>query len=337
MPLNKCIAGAGLLAQVIIDKYVDHLPLYRQMQRFERSGVKIPYSTLTDWVSGTAKLLTPLYEVHKKEVLSTHYLHADETPIKVLDKDKKGKTHRGYFWVYHSPVQRLVLFEYRMGRGREGPHEVLKDFTGYLQTDGYVVYDDFDKQAPITLLHCMAHARRTFHESVDNDHLRATYALQQIQLLYDIERQAKEQQLGADQRKQLRQEQSVPILMHLKGWLKNNYVQVLPQSAIGKAIGYSLERWDKLMIYATDGQLDIDNNPVENSIRPVAIGRKNYLFCGSHEAAQRSAMLYSLVGSCKLHNINPSHWLKDVISRIPTHSMRNISQLLPHHWTNNPQ
>lgn len=332
MPVNKGMAGPGLLAQVVIDKYVDHLPLYRQMQRFERSGVKLSYSTLTDWVSGTAKLLTPLYEAHKKQVLSTHYLHADETPIKVLDRDKKGKTHRGYFWVYHNSVERLALFEYRMGRGREGPQEVLKDFTGYLQTDGYAVYDDFDKQTGITLLHCMAHARRGFTESLNNDQMRAAYALDHIQQLYAIERKAKLEQLSADQRKQLRSEQSVPILLHLKGWLKDNYVQVLPQSVIGKAIAYSLERWDKLMIYATDGQLNIDNNPVENSIRPVAIGRKNYLFCGSHEAAQRSAMLYSLVSSCKLHGINPATWLTDVIGRIPNHSIKNICELLPQNW-----
>lgn len=326
------MAGPGLLAQVVIDKYMDHLPLYRQMQRFERSGVKLSHSTLTDWVSGTAKLLTPLYEAHKKQVLATHYLHADETPIKVLDKDKKGKTHRRYFWVYHNSVERLVLFEYRMGRGREGPQEVLNDFTGYLQTDGYAVYDDFDKQNGITLLHCMAHARRGFTESVNNDQPRATYALDQLQQLYAIERLAKVKQLNSDQRTRLRQELSVPILLHLKGSLRDNYMQVLPQSAIGKANSYSLVRWDKLMIYATDVQLNIDNNPVENSIRPVPIGRKNYLFCGSHEAAQRSAMLYSLVSSCKLNGINPFNWLIDVIARIPTHSIRNIGELLPNNW-----
>lgn len=332
MPVNKCMAGPGLLAQVIIDKYVDHLPLYRQMQRFERSGVKIPYSTITDWVGGGIKLFPPLYQAHTALVLQTHYLHADETPMRVLDKDKKGQTHRGYFWVYHSSIERLVLFQYRMGRGREGPLEVLKDFTGYLQTDGYVVYDQFDKQNGVTLLHCMAHARRAFTESLENDPVRASYVLDQIQQLYSIERQAHLQQLTSPQRKQLRQEQSIPILLHVRQWLKDNYVQVLPQSAIGKAIGYSLERWDKLMIYTQDGQLNIDNNPVENSIRPIAIGRKNYLFCGSHEAAQRSAMIYSLLGTCKLHGINPFDWLTDVLTRLPSHPINKITELLPHRW-----
>lgn len=210
---------------------------------------------------------------------------------------------------------------------------MLKDFTGYLQTDGYAVYDDFDKQNGITLLDCMAHARSGFTVSIDNDRPRATYALDQIQQLYAIERYAKLKQLDTDQRTTLRQDQSVPILLHLKGWLKDNYVQVLPQSAIGKAIAYSLQRWDKLMFYANDGQLNIDNNPVENSIRPVAIGRKNYLFCESHEAAQRSAMPYSLVSSCKLHGINPINWLTDVIARIQNHSIKNIGELLPSNWT----
>ena len=179
----------------------------------------------------------------------------------------------------------------------------------------------------------MAHARRGFTESRDNDRPRATYAIDQIQQLYAIEWCAKLKQLDADQRTTLRQDQSVPILLHLKGWLKDNYVKVLLQSAIGKAIAYSAQRWDKLMIYANDGQLNIDNNPVEISIRPVAIGRKNYLFCGSQKAAQLSAMLYSLVSSCKLHGINPFNWLTDVITRIQNYSIKSIGDLLPNNCT----
>src|SRR5580704_16939784 len=191
-PLPKAIAGPGLLAQIVIDKYVDHLPLHRQQQRFARERINIPYSTLTDWVGNTCTLIAPLYEALKKEVLASDYLHADETPIKVLDKDKKGETHRGYFWVYHNSLQDMVFFDYQPGRSREGPSELLKDFRGHLQTDGYAAYNIFDTQKDVTLLHCMAHARRKFVEARSNDRMRARYALEKIQQLYAIERKATE-------------------------------------------------------------------------------------------------------------------------------------------------
>ena len=331
-PLPKAIAGAGLLAQIVIDKYVDHLPLYRQQERFKREGIIIPYSTITDWVTGTCKLIAPLYEALKMLVMQSNYLHADESPIKVLDKDKKGETHRGYFWVYHNSIEGLVLFNYREGRGREGPQEILKDFKGYLQTDGYAVYDFFKGKEGITLMHCMAHARRMFYEALGNDKARAEYALEQIGLLYAIERKAKEQSYTSEQLLQSRQTEALPILQSLDKWMKDEYVKVLPKSPIGKALGYSIERWEQLMIYVTEAKLNIDNNAVENSIRPVAIGRKNYLFAGSHEAAQRSAVLYSLLGTCKLHDVNPFLWFKDVLQRIGTHPINKIADLLPYNW-----
>ena len=215
-PIDKGIPGPGLLAQIVIDKYTDQLPVHRQIQRFEREGIKLASSTLTDWISGTCTLLDPLYEELKWRVLSADYLQADETPIKVLDKDKKGTTHRGYHWVYHAPVERMVLFDYREGRGREGPQECLKHFKGHLQTDRYSVYEDFDRKSEITLLHCMAHARRKFDESKDNDLVRASYALAEIQKLYALERQAKLEALSWEQRHSLRQEKAVPILRELK-------------------------------------------------------------------------------------------------------------------------
>lgn len=334
-PLPKAIAGPGLLAQVVIDKYVDHLPLYRQMERFKRDGVNIAYSTLTDWVSGTVSLLAPLYEALKNSILRLDYLHADETPIKVLDKDKKGQTHRGYFWVYHSSIEKLVLFDYQSGRGREGPQEILQYFKGFLQTDGYSVYDFFKEKEDITVLHCMAHARRMFYEAQANDAPRAGYALEQFAVLYNIERNIKEQQFTQHQALQLRQQQAVPILQNFGNWMKQQYLQVLPKSTIGKALGYSIERWDELSIYTSSGKLNIDNNPVENSIRPIAIGRKNYLFAGSHEAAQRSAMLYSLLGTCKLNGINPFIWLRETLRRIPAHPINKIEELLPKNFNLN--
>ena len=329
-PVEKAIAGPGLLAQVVIDKYADHLPLYRQMQRFERNGIKLPYSTLTDWVSATCMLITPLYEALKAEVLQSNYLHADETPIKVLDKSKQGETHRGYYWVYHNSVNKTVLFDYREGRSREGPSEILKNFTGYLQTDGYNAYDIFDGQHQIRHIHCMAHARRMFNDALNNDKSRAGYAMEQIQQLYAIERRCGHERLSYAQIKQARQQEADPVLTALGKWMKEQYMQVLPKSAIGKALAYSIERWDKLCRYTEHGMLNIDNNPVENSIRPVAIGRKNYLFAGSHEAAKRSAMLYSLIGTCKMHGVEPHAWLKNVLEKIPTHPINKIKELVPH-------
>lgn len=331
-PLPKAIAGPGLLAQAIIDKYVDHLPLYRQMERFKRDGVNIAYSTLTDMVSGTCSLITPLYEALKNHTLRQDYLHADETPVKVLDKDKKGEAHRGYFWVYHSSIEKMVLFDYQPGRGREGPGQILQHFKGFLQTDGYIAYDFFKEKEGITVLHCMAHARRKFYEAQANDAARAAYALEQFASLYAIERSIKEQQLSHGQALELRRQKAVPILESFGRWMKEQYVQALPKSTIGKALGYSIERWDELSIYATDGKLNIDNNPVENSIRPVAIGRKNYLFAGSHEAAQRSAMLYSLLGTCKLNGINPFIWLRETLRRIASHPINKIVELLPQNF-----
>ena len=331
-PLPKAIAGAGLLAQIVIDKYVDHLPLYRQQERFKREGVNIPYSTLTDMISGTVQLIAPLYDAHKKIILASNYLHADETPQPVLDKEKKGSTHRGYFWVYHNSIEKLVLFDYQPGRGREGPQQMLKNFKGYLQTDGYSVYDFFKDEKDIVVLHCMAHARRMFYEAQQNDKARTEYALTEFAKLYAIEKSCREKKLSFDEIKNVRSEKSLPILASLGEWMRQQYVQVLPKSVIGKALSYCIERWNELMTYTADGRLNIDNNPVERSIRPVAIGRKNYLFAGSHEAAQRSAMLYSLLGTCKLHEVNPFIWLRNVLQCIATHPINKIEELLPQNW-----
>jgi transposase len=329
-PIEKAMAGEGLLAQIVIDKYVDHLPLYRQMQRFERTGIKLPYSTLTDWVTGTCRLIEPLFEALKKQVLQSPYLHADETPIKVLDKDKKGETHQGYYWVYQNSIDKIVFFDYQEGRGRAGPTEILENFKGYLQTDGYSAYDIFDKKDHIRLFHCMAHARRYFIDALGNDESRASYVLQEMQKLYAVEQSCRDQLLSFDEIRIVRQEKSVPVLKALGEWMKAHYVQTLSKSAIHIALGYSIERWEKLSLYAQEGMLKIDNNPVENSIRPVAVGRKNYLFAGSHEAARRSGMLYSLLGTCKMHNIEPYSWLKNVLQKIPTHPINTVHELLPH-------
>ena len=332
-PLEKAMAGEGLLTQILIDKYVDHLPLHHQMQRFERAGVKIPYTTLSGWVTETCHLITPLYEALKKEVLKSNYLHADETPIRVLDKGKSGETHRGYYWVYQNSIDGVVLFDYRESRGREGPANMLENFSDYLQTDGYQVYDHFDDRKEIRQIRCMAHARRKFTEAVDINKEVAEYSLAQIQKLYAIERKCKEDGLNMNEIKSRRQEQSLSILISLGQWMKDQYIKSLPKSSIGEALGYSIKRWDTLSRYTENGMLNIDNNPVENSIRPVALGLKNYLFAGSHEAAKRSGMLYSLFGTCKLHGIEPYGWLKNTLQKIPLHPINKIYNLLPQHHT----
>lgn len=330
--MEKCMAGEGLLAQIIVDKYMDHLPLHRQMQRFERAGVKIAQSTMNDWVKAVLIHLIALYEMHKQQVLSRGYIHADETPLKVLDENKKGTAHQGYYWVYHNSIEKLVLFDYRQGRGREGPDDILKDYQGYLQTDGYAGYDDFDKRAGIILMGCMAHGRRKFSDALENDKARSEYASGMFQDLYAIERRIAQDALTEQQTLQVRQDEAVPILKTMKEWMTAEYPEVLPKSAIGKAIAYCLTRWKKLCIYTTNAMLKIDNNPVENAIRPVAIGRKNYLFAGSHEAAQRAAMIYSLFATCRLHQINPYDWLKDVLERMHLYTTKNIAELLPQNW-----
>jgi transposase len=210
--------------------------------------------------------------------------------------------------------------------------EILEHFKGYLQTDGYAAYDIFDKRPGITLIHCMAHARRMFNEALHNDYERASYALNEIQKLYEIERISKEAHLNFEELKVARNAKAAPILQGMWLWMQQQYLHILPKSAIGKALAYSMERWTKLSLYITAGQLNIDNNPVENSIRPVAIGRKNYLFAGSHEAAKRSGMLYSLLGTCKMHGVEPYGWLKEVLQRIADHPINKIHHLLPHRY-----
>jgi transposase len=328
-PIEKCIAGAGLLSQILIDKYVDHLPIYRQVKRFERDDVKIPTSTIDSWQRLASNLLEPLYTCLKLHVLGEGYLQVDETPVKVLDKDKKGQTHQGYHWVYQAPMQKAVFFDYQKGRGREGPKDLLKNFRGYLQTDGYQVYEWFGKQDGITLLGCMAHARRYFEKALEYDKSKAEYVMLEIQKLYEIEREAREGKLSAEQRHQLRLDKSLPILNDLGKWLVVEVKIALPRSPMGKALNYTIQRWNNLLAYLHDGNLEIDNNLVENSIRPNALGRKNYLFAGSHDGAKRIAMFYSFFGTCKKNNIDPYKWLKYVLEKLPDYPANRMKELLP--------
>ena len=329
LPIPKGNAGAGILAHILVSKFVDHLPFYRQKQIFKRHGVVIAESTINGWFNATTTLLEPLYETLKKQLLSTDYIMADETPLPVLTKDKPGATHKGYHWVYYDPVNKLVLFDYQKTRSREGPNKMLGNYQGYLQTDGYVAYTNLKNQKDITLLACMAHARRKFEHAKDNDPGRVKEALLLFQKLYDIERTAREKELGFDRIKELRQKEAVPVLNEMEAWLKEHIYQVLPKSAIGEAIAYTLKLWPRLVRYAEDGRFKIDNNLIENSIRPVALGRKNYLLAGSHHAAQQAAIVYSLLATCKINNVEPFAWLKHVLDVIPDYPANQLHNLLP--------
>lgn len=329
LTLPKSNAGASLLAHIMVSKYVDHLPFYRQIQIFKRQQFSLSSSTIGGWFNATAQLLDPLYDVLQKQVLDTDYLQADESPIGVQESHKKGALHTGYQWVYRNPIKRLVLFKYHHSRERKAAEHVLQNFTGYLQTDGYTVYQNLQTQGNITLLGCMAHARRYFEKAIDNDKTRSEYALTVIQKLYDIERKAKEKLVDDKIRFRYRQKYALPILREFELWLKENLNLLLPKSPIAKAITYTLRIWENLKRYTVDGRLEIDNNLIENTIRPLALGRKNYLFAGSHRAAQHTAMMYSFFASCKINDVEPLRWLTYVLENILDHKANKLDQLLP--------
>lgn len=332
LPIPKGNAGASMLAYIMVSKFVDHLPYYRQIQIFKRQELILSDSTINGWFNATANLLEPLYDTLELQVLQSDYIQADESPIGVQDSHKKGALHTGYQWVYRAPIGRLVLFKYHHSRARKAPEAILKNFSGSLQTDGYQAYQNMKTKGEITLLACMAHARRYFEKALGNDKKRAGHVLAQMQRLYHIERDARERGISFETRKRYRQLYARPILAELETWLKNNISQTLPKSAIGKAIAYTLNLWPKLKEYINDGRYEIDNNLIENAIRPLALGRKNYLFAGSHKAAQRAAMMYSFFATCKINQVEPLAWLTDVLNRIPEHKANKLTELLPQNW-----
>jgi len=330
LPIPKGNAGASIIAHILVSKFTDHLPYYRQSKIFKRQNLHIPDSTIGGWANTSiSNWLTPLWEAMKTKITETDYLMADETPIPVLTKDKPGSTHRGYHWVYYDPIRKIVIFDYQQSRSRSGPKSFLKNFSGYLQTDGYSAYEKLAPPGKITLLACMAHARRAFEKSLDNDPKLAQEALTIIQDLYKVEREAREAELSYDEIKLLRQEKSVEILDRFEKFLIENKPQVLPKSAIGKTFNYTLNLWPRLKRYVDDGRFNIDNNLTENSIRPVALGRKNYLFAGSHEGAKNGAVVYSLLATCKINDIEPYEWLKEALETIPDYPANQLHKLIP--------
>jgi transposase len=331
--IGKGIPSESVVAQMTVDKYVYGLPLHRQIDKYARMGIRIPASTASDWLMGGWRHLAPLWELLKLLVQEQKYLQADESPLKVLDRDHKNGIHQGYMWVYHAPADKLVLYDYRKGRDSSGPKLMLAGYAGVLQTDGYSVYESLFANHPhILLVYCMAHARRKFTEALKDNRQKASYVLGQLQLLYVLEQHMREEKMDWQQRTALRQQEAVPVLRQLGQWLEEQVLLVRPSSPLGQAIAYARARWAGLSAYALHGQVEIDNNLVENAIRPLAIGRKNYLFAGSHQAAEMTAAMYSFMATCKKNGVDEFEWLKDVFERIQSHKHKDLYQLLPNNW-----
>lgn len=336
LPLPRSNAGASLLAWLIVNKYVNHLPFYRQVQILKRDGVVLPESTVNRWFSSTIDLLKPLYNEIWKQIKKLDHLFVDESTIPVQSINKPGGTVKGYHWIFKSISPHLVLFYYNKGsRAQYILKEVLPGFQGAVQCDGYQAYEQLDNIRGVITIGCFAHARRKFEQALDNDPERAKYALTEIRKLYDIEREAVELNYTHDQIKALRAEKSFPILKAFEEWLLEQAADILPKSPIGKAILYTCGMYRRLVRYTLDGRYRIDNNLAENAVRPLALGRKNYLFCGNHEAAERTAIIYSLMGTCIANKVNPNEWLTDVLNRIQDHNSQKLDQLLPHNWKMN--
>lgn len=336
LPIYKGLAGASLLSEIILQKYEYHLPFYRQVKQFHHLGVKIPSNTLNGWFKPTCELLKPLYDVLKQEVLNTDYIQVDETTLPVINKESHY-AKKEYLWMVRAVMQNLVFFHYDEGsRSGQTAYSLLKSYSGYLQSDGFSAYNVFEENEHICLISCMAHIRRRYESALDENKSLAEYALKQIQQLYQIERMADEQNLSFEERYKMRDNLSRPILLSFEKWMEKTYPTVLPKSRMGEAISYSYSLWSRMKNYLKDGRLKIDNNLAENVIRPIAISRKNFLFCGNHEAAQNTAIVCSLLASCKESGVNPREWLNDIIEKMPylqrSGNEATLKALLPNNW-----
>lgn len=334
-PIPRSYAGASLLAELMVNKYVNHLPFYRQIEMMKRLGANLPPPTVNDWFKDTADLLRPLYYRLRELVLSTDYIQVDETTIPVIN-DEKHKAVKGYIWMVRSVMDSRLFFHYDGGsRAQKVALALLEDFRGALQTDGYGVYEMYEHKKGVLPLGCWAHARRKFSDSIKNDRARAEYALSQIGLLYGVEREADERNLSYDQRADLRERLAYPIMVAFEKWLVNEYPKVMPKSPIGKAIKYCYDIYHRLTRYHLDGRYRIDNNLAENAQRSLSLGRKNYLFAGNHDAAQDAAVFYSLLGCCKSAGVDFRGWMIHVLTHIHDYDndySRDLAELLPDRW-----
>ncbi len=339
MPVDKCIADTSLLAEILLQKYEYHVPFYRQIRQYRHLGLKgLTESTLDGWFKKTVELLKPLYESLKKEVFSCDYVQADETTIPVINRGKH-KAEKEYLWMVRSVMEKLVIFHYDMGSRVGSVIESLASqyrFKGYLQCDGFAGYETAFKTNPdVRLVNCMAHIRRDFEHALGENKKEAEYGLAQIQYMYRIEHCCDKAGLSSDGRKAKRRELTRPIMEAMKTWMETEGIKYSPQSLIGKAVSYAYTRWDNMMRCLEDGRLLLDNNLAENAIRPITLGRKNYLFCGNHEAAVNMSVICSLLATCKAHDVNPRDYLKDIIAQMPYHKKsadEELLNLLPHKW-----
>jgi len=332
-PIEKSTAGASLLAQVIVAKWADHQPLHRQEKMFQRHGIEISRKTMGGWMAQCAALLDPLYQLMKRELLASKVIGTDDTSVKVLDR-KLSFARIGRIWPYvgdaHHPV---IVYDYTPTRSRAGPAKFLEGYKGYLQADAYSVYDAFFKSARgMTEVGCWMHARRYFFKALESDESSMGPALYLIARLYAVEERAKALTLSAEQRLALRQRVSARLIEKLHRYLLELQPQVLPKSPSGAAVRYALNQWEALTRFLQDGELEIDNGATERANRDIAVGRGNWTFFGSDSGGKTAAVLRSFIASCKPCGIEPFAWFRDVLSRIPAHSISRLSELLPHHW-----
>ena len=331
-PIAKSYASSSLLADLMVDKYVDHIPFYRQHKQFERLGLKIPEPTILGWFQQVSDLLMPLHFRLWELMKKTNYLQCDETTLPVVRNDKH-KTVKGYIWLVRDPMSGREYFYW--DKGSRSGEVVLKLFNGYqgaLQTDGYERYELLDGKKGIILLSCWAHARRKFSDAIKNDRERAESALEQIQLLYEVERQIKDQALCFEEAAKLRVRLAYPIMVRFEKWLVAEHAKVIKGSPIEKAILYTYNRFNKLSRYHLDGRYNIDNNGIENAARPVAVGRKNYLFCQNDDTAESTAIIYSFMGCCKAAKVNFRTWMIYFLDHVHDYDQdytRDIAELLP--------
>jgi transposase len=343
-PIEKSSAGPGLLAHVITSKYCDHLPLNRQEQIFWRHGADLSRKTLCDWVLQSADVLWPLVRLMKKEIVSGDIVNADDTIVPTQDPKNKGSTHRSYLWVYvGDDGHPFTVYDFTWTRSSEGPLDFLADFAGYLQADAANVFDPLfgetedGVEAPsqaggIVEVGCWAHARRKFYDARASDPVRAHLAMNQIRDLYKIERQAKELGLGAHERRDLRRKEARPILDKLFEWMVETQMAVLPKSPVGQGLSYALSNKTALSRYIDVGELSIDNNVAERALRRVVVGRNNWLFAGSPRGGRAAAIHYSLIESARRHDHDPFAYLRDILTRLPTHPQKALPDLLPDRW-----
>jgi hypothetical protein len=319
---------------VVTAKYADHLPLYRQEDILKRHGMEIPRSTTCGWMRMAADLLRPLVTAAATRVLQSKVIHTDDTPVKVQD-EMRERTREARFWVYvGDETHPYTVFDYTQNRKRDGPANFLGDFSGYLQADAYAGYDALYTNGKVTEVACWAHARRKFTNAQSTDAVRPVAALAYIRRLYDVERTTA--LMSAAERRQARQEKSLAILIEFGTWLQKAAIEALPRSPVGEALAYTLNNWKALTVYVEDGDLDIDNNAAERAVKPVAIGRKNWLFLGSDNGGRTAAVFFSLISTCRRHEIDPFVYLRDVIRRIASHPANRIEELLPGQWIPQP-